>query len=1401
VQQVAAGIAVSPATDTLRTVRGRGTLVATVRDSLNQQIGAASPVWTSLASDSARIVTYGGSSAVVEAVAEGTATIVAQDTVAGRVLTGTAQITVRYQLASLSVSPSAATLSAIGDTVRFAATGRDANDSVVPKPRPIWRVVDTTRVRIDSVTGLATARNVGATSVVARRDAVAGTAAASVTPPVLSVDTTALVDSVLRGSLDSVSVVRTVGNVGAGTLGARLTIVHGASWLAITPDTVTIPAGNSTSIRLTARSGSLAEGSYVDTVRVRAIGAAGSPKDIRVQFSIYCPLFTIAADTAHAASLAATDCGARHQAGSFADYYRFTGVAGDTLRVAMTTSPTSLDTYLYLLDGTGAVVASNDNCPGAGLNSCLQFVVPTAGPYTIEATSFSAGAAFAYTLGLTRPRPPAATTALGQFAGGTPIPAGDSANTNTIEFRATGQDPNPRDTLRLQVEVRRLDSLFQNVPTVTGTPTPNGGGGVTLSATRTGLTHFTDYHWQVRVIDQTGRTGPWTAFGGGVTRDFKVAITTPVLTVSPTTVSDSAPFGTTAPRQTTITIQNTGTGMFTWSAVSDTAWLTLAPSSGAPGATPTLSLNPVGLPAGTHRGTVTITTAPGAVGSPATITVTFKIQQAVLVVTPAAVADSTNAGSGQSFLRTLRIANGGNGSLAWTAAHNPAKTWLSFTRTTGAAPDSIPITINSTGLAAAVYRDTVVVTASGATGSPASIPVTLTVHQPILMVSPASVQDSANIASSAGRTYTFRITNGGGGTLTWSSANRPWVTLSKTSGGAPDSLIITLHPDTLSAGLHRDTVVIVSPEANSVKVGVSFDIFQPALSVTPGTIADSAIQGETAPRVRTLTVANTGRGRLAWSAAPDTTWIGVSPTADTIPGSLTVTLVPTGLALGTHTGKVVVTSLNATGSPYTIPVTFQIKPPAILSVSPTSYTDSAFQGSALAKRVVLRVANTGPGTLTWSATKDTTWLALSKASGGAPPTDSTVVTLTPGSLAPGTHNGAVTVSAPGAAGSPATVPITFKIKPCLAPTVVPDTMISAVVTRSDCGAPRRANSLAKLYSVQAAAGDTLSFRLTAAFDAYLVLTDSLGTSLIQNDNCPAQSGPACITNFAVPGAGRYVIEATTFVAGDTGTFTLSVVRERAPSLPQSIGQFRGDSTTAIGVGLTTPQNVAVFKGTLNDPNPRDSVRLEIEMVLASSALSGTSTHQSGYVAVGQTAWIRVPTLTENAGYHWQARTCDKTLRCSGWLDFGGNAPAAADFSVNVTPEDPLPPTTLNQFRVGGTTVIPLGGSAGSSPATVVLQGFVTDPDPGDVILLEVEVQDVNTAFASARTEWGTAVPRNSNATASATRNSGLLGATVNYFWQARACDQTNRCSAWVSFGGNKDTVGFLSPAATDFSVP
>jgi hypothetical protein len=98
---------------------------------------------------------------------------------------------------------------------------------------------------------------------------------------------------------------------------------------------------------------------------------------------------------------------------------------------------------------------------------------------------------------------------------------------------------------------------------------------------------------------------------------------------------------------------------------------------------------------------------------------------------------------------------------------------------------------------------------------------------------------------------------------------------------------------------------------------------------------------------------------------------------------------------------------------------------------------------------------------------------------------------------------------------------------------------------------------------------------------------------------------------------------------------------------------------------------------------------------------------------------------------------------------------------------------------------------------VTFKATVSDVDPGDVLVLEVESQPTNTAFDGATNLYrGTGVASGSTAAAAAGYSVPLLGGT-NYHWRARACDQTSRCSAWASFGNNSDVV----TAATDFHVP
>ena len=571
------------------------------------------------------------------------------------------------------------------------------------------------------------------------------------------------------------------------------------------------------------------------------------------------------------------------------------------------------------------------------------------------------------------------------------------------------------------------------------------------------------------------------------------------------------------------------------------------------------------------------------------------------------------------------------------------------------------------------------------------------------------------------------------------------------------------------------------------------------LVVSPVAILDSAHATSSVPDTVRLRLASADGATLSWTATATSPWLTLAPSSGAAPDSLVVELRGDTLSQSIHHDTIAFTSPDAPGDTLKVPVAFTVlAPKPRLTVSPATHADSAYAGSAQPRTFVVRIGNTGELPLTWGGAVDSPWLSLSTNSGGVQPQDSAFisVTLTPGTLGAGMHAGTVTITAPGAIDSLRTVSVSFTINPCAEPTVTPDALINAAIASTDCGAPDRAGSFAKRYRVDASLGDTLSFRLTSpSFDAYLTLHDSLGNLLSQNDDCPGSTGPSCILEFRVPAAGRYVIEATTVGPADTGGFSLSVVKERAPNLPQAIGQFRRDSATSIGIGTTTPDSEVVFKATVTDPNPLDSVRLQVEVVDTTSPFSGTPSDSGSFVAVGQTASVLRDSLKENAGFHWQARTCDKTKRCSGWLSFGVNSEAAPDFRVNAIPENPtIDALSLNQFN--GAAMIPVGGGTGGglgSAQTVTFKATVSDVDPGDAIVLEVEAQTTGTAFDGTTNLYrGTGVASGSTAAAAAGYTVPLLGA--NYHWRARACDQTARCSAWVSFGGNAES-------ATDFHVP
>ena len=546
---------------------------------------------------------------------------------------------------------------------------------------------------------------------------------------------------------------------------------------------------------------------------------------------------------------------------------------------------------------------------------------------------------------------------------------------------------------------------------------------------------------------------------------------------------------------------------------------------------------------------------------------------------------------------------------------------------------------------------------------------------PLLTVTPAEVQDTARAHSGDERTVDVAITNGGGGSLTWSASDRSaWIRMNPREGEVPATLTLTLDPEDLGPGVYQGEVTVVAKSATDTQtatIAVTFVVQRPGLNVTPTLIDRSTTLGSNQTFNETIQVSNNGTGQLTWTAIKDKPWITLGATSGTGAASIPVTINSSGLAAGTYTGEIVVTAPGATGSPVRVSVVLNVLAPG-LAVSPGLIHETAPTGSTTPINTNLRVTNSGNGSLTWSATKTQPWLTLSTTTGGAPA--DLVVTLNPTGLPSGMHTDTVLFTSVEALNGPVKVPVELVIaaKPCTEIGLNPDEINRpGTLDVTDCESPHRPGSLANWYGLSANPGQGISIRMTGAlFDAYLYLLDAAGTVLAENDNCPGETGTACIMDFPITTSGRYYIEATSTNPGGSGPLTISVVLERAPSAPQGLGQFRTDGGS-IGPGGTTTEAQVMFKGRVNDPNQGDA-RLEVELEPLGGPFTNVATNVGDFVAVGgggggtQTS-VLATGLTNNTGYHWQVRTCDRTGRSSAGLQFGNNAESDADFSVVLPP--------------------------------------------------------------------------------------------------------------------------------------
>ncbi len=225
------------------------------------------------------------------------------------------------------------------------------------------------------------------------------------------------------------------------------------------------------------------------------------------------------------------------------------------------------------------------------------------------------------------------------------------------------------------------------------------------------------------------------------------------------------------------------------------------------------------------------------------------------------------------------------------------------------------------------------------------------------------------------------------------------------------------------------------------------EVFASAVSyqATPANLSFSAVAGGNAPGAQPINLSSSIAG-LSFTVSSSAAWLSVSPSSGSIPAVLQVSVDPGSLTIGNHQGTITIAVPNAVPATTTVAVALAVGvgAPAALTVDAQNVSFTANQGSgALTQQ--MHVSNAGDGSLSFTASATTSsggsWLSISPTSGAATPSSPAALTLTatPGSLAAGTYNGAVTITG---AGSSINVPVTLSVSAPTAIILVSQTALS-----------------------------------------------------------------------------------------------------------------------------------------------------------------------------------------------------------------------------------------------------------------------------------------------------------------------------------------------------------------------
>jgi uncharacterized protein (TIGR03437 family) len=293
-------------------------------------------------------------------------------------------------------------------------------------------------------------------------------------------------------------------------------------------------------------------------------------------------------------------------------------------------------------------------------------------------------------------------------------------------------------------------------------------------------------------------------------------------------------------------------------------------------------------------------------------------------------------------------------------------------------------------------------------------------------VSPTSLSFNGATGQANPAAQTISVTSSGSAlaytTTVSTSKGGGWLAATQ-SGTTPGSISVSVNTSGLAADTYNGQVTIAIPGAtnNSINVPITLVVAAPAnLNVSPQSLSFTYQTGGSNPASQSLSITSSG-GALNYSVASDSSWLTVSATSGTTPGTLNVSINPAGLSVGSVSGNLSISAPGATT--VKVPVTLTISNASTLTVNPQSLTFTAPSGSNPTGQTIT-VNASGNANIAYTVAVTGSWLSATP-SGTTP--GSISVTVNSSTLSPGTYNGSVAISSTAASNSPQTVNVTLTV--------------------------------------------------------------------------------------------------------------------------------------------------------------------------------------------------------------------------------------------------------------------------------------------------------------------------------------------------------------------------------------